>query len=108
MVHRLKSLKWSTASFAAVIIGLLAAGCGSGETDRSTAIAQAIHADACMATNYEIIYRVTNTKTRIYDCTINGVEKCVVEENGIVNDATAEAKLLFANALSGGKPTCAT
>ncbi len=88
-------------------IGVLAlAGCG-GSSDRSSAIAAEIGAVSCTATDYQIINRFDNSKTRIYDCFMHGGEKCVTEANGIASDQTATVKLLFANTLSGGKPACA-
>ena len=95
--------------FAVVLVAVaaLAAGCG-GSGDRSSAIADEIGATSCTATQYGIVSRIDNSKTQIYDCFLNGDEKCVTEENGIVSDQTAVVKLLFANTLSGGKPDCAT
>jgi hypothetical protein len=93
----------------ALLVTLGLTGCGgSSNVDRSDAIAQEIHADECVATDYQIIRRTDNSKARIYDCLVNGVEKCVTEENGIASDQTAIVRLLFANALSGGKPVCAS
>ena len=91
---------------AAFAAAFAVAGCG-GESDRSSAIASETGASSCTATDYQIINRLDNTKARIYDCFINGAEKCVTEENGIANDETATAKILFASSLSGGKPDCA-
>lgn len=99
------------ATSGAIVVATLAlAGCGSGTpADHSASIADSITARSCTATGYEITFRTDNSKTRIYDCTmLNGAEKCVVEQNGLVTDETALAKILFQNELSGGKPLCAT
>lgn len=86
-----------------LVVGLAACG---GASDRSAQIASETGASSCTATDYQIISRLDNSKARIYDCTINGVDKCVTEQNGIASDETATVKILFANALSGGKPSC--
>ncbi len=83
----------------------LAAGCG-GATDRSAEIGAAING-TCTATSYEIIHRLDNTKSRIYDCYVGNKEMCVIEENGITSDQTAVAHLLFQSALDGNEPSCA-
>lgn len=82
---------------------------GSTVTDRSSEISASISARSCVLTGYEITNRLDGSKAPLYDCVmLDATEKCVTQENGIVNDVTAEAKLLFANQLSGSPPLCAT
>jgi hypothetical protein len=92
---------------AAAVIASLIAGCG-GSSDRSTEIASATGAASCAATDYELQNRIDRSKARIYNCWIGGIEKCVTEQNGIDQDVTTEAKLLFSTQLSAGAPDCAT
>lgn len=94
---------------AALVIAALAAvaaGCGGGQSDRSTQIGAEIHG-TCTATSYEIIGKLDHSKARIYDCMRNGKRICVTEENGFASDQTQLAKILFQDNLSGGRPGCA-
>ncbi len=79
--------------------------CG-GAGDQSAQIAAKIGAASCTAESYEVISRLDNSKTRIYDCTLNGKRLCVSEQNGIASDQTAVVRLLFANALGSARPSC--
>jgi hypothetical protein len=89
---------------ALAVLALLAAGCGSG--DRASKIAQETGASACTRTSVGLKNRLDGTKTPIYDCTIDGASKCVVEEGGIARDVTATVRILFADTLSGTRPAC--
>lgn len=80
----------------------------SGETDRASEIVAAIGADGCSTTGYMLLNRLDGSKTRIYTCMVDGAERCVTEQNGLVNDVTVEAQLLFANALGHNRPSCAS
>jgi hypothetical protein len=91
---------------AVLIVGALVAG-GCGATgDQSDAIAANIGASTCHAEQYEIVSRISGHKDRIYNCTLHGKTICVTYSGGIASNATAEVKLLFANALGGQKPDC--
>lgn len=81
------------------------AGCG-GTGDQSDSIAQKIGASSCTAESYEVISRIDNHHSRIYDCVVNGNELCVTEQNGIASNATAEVRLLFSNTLGADVPAC--
>jgi hypothetical protein len=85
-------------------IAAVAAGCGGGG-DQSASIAAKI-GGTCTETSYQIIGKLDNSKTRIYDCTRGGKEMCVTQENGLVHDSTAIVRILFQGTLSGGKPGC--
>lgn len=95
--------------FAAALAFVVAAlaGCG-GSGDRSAQIASETGASSCEQTSYELINRLDGTKPRIYDCVIDGAEKCVTEESGLTQDVTVEARLLFKATLSGDAPACAS
>lgn len=69
-------------------------------------VASAIGADYCDASGYAIIIRATNAREPIYDCQLNGNTICVTDTNGVANDQTATVRLLFADTLGSGKPTC--
>jgi hypothetical protein len=97
----------TTILLALAALAVAAAGCGASSSDRSSQIAAEIGSGAsCTATRYAVIRRAEHTKTRIYDCDSAGKRMCVTEENGIASDQTALVRILFANALSGGKPGC--
>ncbi len=82
----------------------------SGPADRSATIESEIGGGAtCYATTYEITNRLDGSKARLYDCSgTNKGEICVTETNGIVNDETAAARVLFANTVGSVAPSCAT
>ena len=89
----------------AVLVVLIAAGCG-GTADRSSSIAAQIGPNAaCTQSGYGLIDKASGKKTPIYDCSNNGKAMCVTDSNGIISDQTAIVKLLFASSLSG-KPGC--
>jgi hypothetical protein len=101
---------WLPVAALAAVVALLASGCGAIDSltgDDSAKIASATGASQCTGTDYDITNRLDSSKARIYDCTIDGVEKCVTYENGIARDETETSKLLFAQNLSGGRPDCA-
>ena len=93
------------AALAAVV--MVAAGCG-GTSNRAGQVAVDIGATTCTSSGYGIVSKVDHSKTPIYNCTLHGRDVCVTEENGIAQDSTALVRLLFANTLSGGKPSCVT
>jgi hypothetical protein len=75
--------------------------------DRSAAIQANVGADSCTISGYFIQSKLDGSKQTIYDCLMpSGSYKCVTENGGIDSDSTAVVRLLFANTLSGGKPTC--
>ena len=98
---------------AAACLATLLTGCDTalshhGNGDHSVAIAAEISANSCEATNFAITNKIDGSKTRIYDCSMSdGTEKCVTEENGLIQDRTEVAKLLFASTLGTDGPTCA-
>lgn len=80
----------------------------SAPADLSGEIAVQTGADSCDQTGYTIVSKLNGSETPIYDCVIDGKDLCVTEENGVVSDSTATARLLFASVLAGSKPGCAT
>jgi hypothetical protein len=113
-----RSWPWRNNLLAIVVVGVVVAavvktgGANSligrgGPADASGDIAYKIGAYSCDQTGYAIINKLDGSRSTIYDCVVGSKEMCVTEDNGLVSDNTAAARLLFASVLSGGKPTCA-
>lgn len=69
-------------------------------------VATQIGADYCDTSGYQVISRLDDSKATIYDCTTGSKTRCVTYENGIATDATETVRVLFADTLGSGKPSC--
>lgn len=79
------------------------------ESDHSASastVSQVIGADYCDKSSFQEINRLDGSKARIYDCQLNGRQRCVTYVNGIATDQTATVRLLFQSTLGSGKPPC--
>jgi hypothetical protein len=96
--------------FGTFVFAVFLAGCGgSSHADQSAKIQAALgNTASCSATGFAIISRLDKSETPIYDCYVGASAKrmCVVEENDLIQDRTAEVRLLYAGTLAGGKPAC--
>jgi hypothetical protein len=81
--------------------------CGSSEASASK-VAQAAGATTCEKSEWGIVSQLAGgKKTRIYNCNFaDGSVKCVTYSNGVANDSTAVAHLVFATKLGSGHPSC--
>jgi hypothetical protein len=97
-------------SLIAALLLLAVSGCAAdsltGGGDKSEEIAQATGAESCTQTEYVLTSKLDNSSAPVYDCIIDGADKCVTYEGGIARDETALAKILFDQNLSGGRPEC--
>jgi hypothetical protein len=79
----------------------------SGPSDHSAAIQSNVGALSCSSSGYQILSKINGDKDTIYNCDMpSGTTICVTEANGIDSNVTATVRLLFANTLGSGKPTC--
>lgn len=80
------------------------AGCGGGTSPSQ--VAQAAGASSCDKSDYYLIIKTTGEHETIYDCVFPSGLKCVTYQNGIANDSTEVARLVFSTSLGTPKPSC--
>jgi len=74
-----------------------------------TVVAAASGASACDDSGYSLVIRATGEHQEIYDCAFGTFpirERCVTYSDGIANDSTETAQLVFSTTLGGSKPAC--
>jgi hypothetical protein len=94
-----------------VVLVLVAAGLAYYHFHKSgpsaSTVAAAANASSCTSTGFQLINRLDNSKTTIFDCQFDdGSEKCVTYSHGVASDSTEEVKIVFSTELGGTKPSC--